>query len=132
MEETRRIGLQDRVTFTGSVQHQELAGIYQGASMFVMPSRLETFGIPLIEAMASGLPVVAANATAIPEVLGNGGETFTLDDTAELRTLLQRATRDAAFRHDLIDRAKARSLSFSWTRTAEHTVKVYRRAVSNA
>ena len=76
--------------------------------------------------MAVGCPTLAARATCLPEVLGDGGATFALDDVAELAALLRRVATDAAFRADLSARARARSAAFSWRRTAEGTVAVYR------
>ena len=93
------------------------------------PSLQEGFGLQLCEAMATGCPTFAARASSLPEVLGNGGETFTLHDTAELSRLLQRVVNEPAFRKELVERATARSKAFSWRNTAERTVEVYRKAV---
>ena len=79
--------------------------------------------------MAVGCPTLAARATALPEVLGDGGETFALDDPAELVAALRRLAADPAHRAALAGRARARSAHFSWRRTAEQTLAVYRLAL---
>jgi hypothetical protein len=76
--------------------------------------------------MAVGCPTLAARATCLPEVLGSGGETFSLETTNELAALLRRVAMDESFRSELSARARARSADFSWRRTAEGTVAVYR------
>ena len=80
--------------------------------------------------MATGCPTLAARASSLPEVLGNGGETFTLHDTAELSELLRRVSNDTEYRDQLAARATARSTQYSWKRTAAATVAVYRKAMN--
>ena len=123
------LNLGDRVRLVGIVDDEDLAGLYAEAICFVYPSLQEGFGLQLCEAMATGCPTFAARASSLPEVLGNGGETFTLHDTAELIGLLQRVVNEPAFRNELVERATARSKAFSWRNTAERTVEVYRKAV---
>src|SRR5207302_9449359 len=67
----RRLGLEQRVELRGHVEPDELASLYRGAALLVFPSRYEGFGLPVLEAMASGTPVVAARAGAVPEVAGD-------------------------------------------------------------
>ena len=119
----------DRVRLVGVVDDEDLAGLYAEAICFVYPSLQEGFGLQLCEAMATGCPTFAARASSLPEVLGNGGETFTLNDTAELSGLLQRVVHEPAFRNELVERANARSKAFSWRHTAERTAEVYGKAV---
>ena len=127
---TRVLQIDDRVRLVGSVEDEDLPGLYAEALCFVYPSRHEGFGLQLCEAMATGCPTLAARASSLPEVLGNGGETFTLDDTAELSGLLRRVSTDTEFRDQLAARATARSKQYSWKRTAAATVDVYRKAMN--
>jgi glycosyltransferase involved in cell wall biosynthesis len=119
------LGLADRVRLLGWVEEAGLPALYAEALGFVCPSRHEGFGLPLCEAMAVGCPTLAARATSLPEVLGDGGETFGLDDPAELVAALRRLALDPAHRTALAARARARSAHFSWRRTAEQTLAVY-------
>lgn len=128
----KSLGIEDRVRLLGWVADADLPALYAGALCFVYPSEYEGFGLQLCEAMTMGTPVLAGRATCLPEILGEGGETFSLSDTAELVGLLQRVATDDAYRNELIERASRRSQDFSWRRTAEQTVAVYRRAVEGA
>lgn len=119
----------DRVRALGRVSDADLRALYAEALCFVYPSRHEGFGLQLCEAMAAGCPTLAARATSLPEVLGDGGETFGLDDPRELTTWLRRVAADAALRDALSRRARARSAHFSWARAARETVDVYRRVL---
>jgi glycosyltransferase involved in cell wall biosynthesis len=123
------LGIANRVHFLGWVDDAELPALYTEALCFVYPSAYEGFGLQLCEAMAVGSPVFAARATCLPEVLGDGGETFPLDDPSILARLLHRVSQDAAYRSVLVNRAKARAKSFSWRKTAEETLAVYRRTI---
>jgi glycosyltransferase involved in cell wall biosynthesis len=132
LEMARSVGVAERVHLPGVIKDRHLAALYTGASAFVYPSEQEGFGLPLCEAMAAGCPILAARATSLPEVLGAGGETFSLAAPDELASLMRQVAGNAAFREDLAARAKARSEDFSWRRTAEQTVAVYRRALEEA
>ena len=120
------LGLGDRLHLLDWVEEEDLPALYAEALAFAYPSEYEGFGLQLCESMAVGCPTLAARATCLPEVLGDGGATFALDDPAELAGLLRRVATDDAFRADLSARARARSSAFSWRRTAEGTVAVYR------
>jgi glycosyltransferase involved in cell wall biosynthesis len=110
------------VDLRGHVEKAELAQLYRGAAALVLPSRFEGFGLPVLEAMASGTPVVASNDPAIREVAGDAA-VFADDDLA------------GAIRHALTDRDRfaaaglERAKTFSWDETARLTVEVYRKAI---
>lgn len=125
----RSLGIADSVHLLGWVADQDLPALYAEALCFVYPSKYEGFGLQLCEAMAVGCPTIAAQATCLPEILGSGGDTFSLDDPTGLAGLLARLAVDAAYRAELGSRAKRRTRDFSWSRTAERTVAVYRQAV---
>ena len=79
-----RLGLNGRVEFTGHVEKPALAALYRGAQALVFPSRYEGFGLPVLEAMASGTPVVATSAGAIPEVAGDAAVLVAPGDPAAI------------------------------------------------
>jgi glycosyltransferase involved in cell wall biosynthesis len=125
----RSLGLDGRLRLIGRVADADLPALYAGAIGFVYPSEYEGFGLQLCEAMALGRPVLASCATSLPEVLGDGGDTFPIDTPEVLTGQLRRLATDLAYRDDLSRRARARSLAFSWDRTAEATLAVYRELV---
>lgn len=132
VEQARSLGLGDRLRLLGWVEDEDLPALYAEALGFAYPSEYEGFGLQLCEAMATGCPTLAARATCLPEVLGDGGVTFALDDPGELAAQLRRLAGDGAYREDLVRRARSRSAAFSWRRTAEQTVAVYRDAIVRA
>jgi hypothetical protein len=122
-----QLGCAERLRLLGYVPEADLPALYAGALAFVYPSEYEGFGLQVCEAMAVGCPVLVARATSLPEIAGNGGETFALDHPSELTALLTRVAEDGVFREELRRRARSRSQDFSWNKTAQETVAVYRR-----
>jgi glycosyltransferase involved in cell wall biosynthesis len=122
-ETLRRLGLEQRVELTGHVEHEELAGLYRGAACLVFPSRYEGFGLPVLEAMASGTPVVAANTGALPEVAGDAA---VLVEPGNAEALADGVRRALSERDRLVAAGLERARSFSWAETARRTLTVYR------
>ena len=116
-------GLESRVEFKGHVPGDELAALYRGAACLVFPSRDEGFGLPLLEAMASGTPVVATRAGALPEIAGDAAILVEPGNPAALAGGIERALAD---RERLVAAGFDRARQFSWTETAERTLAVYR------
>jgi glycosyltransferase involved in cell wall biosynthesis len=118
----RSLGLERRVEFAGHVRRDDLAALYRGAQVLVFPSRYEGFGLPVLEAMASGTPVVATESSSIPEVAGDAAVLVPASADA-LAAGIERAVADR-------ERLRAAGLEhasrFSWASTAERTVEVYR------
>jgi glycosyltransferase involved in cell wall biosynthesis len=107
----------------GYVDKAELAGLYRGAAALVLPSRYEGFGLPVLEAMASGLPVVATDEPALREVAGDAAVYSDGDLAAAIRTALDDRDR-------LIAAGLERAKEFSWEETARRTLDVYREALA--
>ena len=99
----------------GYVPEQHLPGLYAGASALVMPSLYEGFGLPCLEAMASGTPVVAADRAALPETCGGAALLFDPDDPDAAAAALLQALDDPG---RMVDRGLARAREFTWQRTA--------------
>ena len=118
-----RRGLAGRVEFKGHVSGEELAALYRGAACLVFPSRDEGFGLPLLEAMASGTPVVATRAGALPEIAGEAAILVEPGNPVELAGGIERALAD---RERLVAAGLDRARQFSWADTAERTLAVYR------
>jgi glycosyltransferase involved in cell wall biosynthesis len=122
------LGVEDRVHLPGWLDGPDLEALYRLATCFALPSRLEGFGMPVLEAMARGLPVACSNRTALPEVAGDAALLFDPDDPNELAGALGRLLTDSALRDDLAVRGTARAARFTWERAAAATVESYRRA----
>jgi glycosyltransferase involved in cell wall biosynthesis len=119
----RRLGLEQRVELTGHVEREELADLYRGAACLVFPSRYEGFGLPVLEAMASGTPVVAAAAGAVPEVAGDAAILVEPGDPTALAGGIERALAD---RERLVAAGLERARQFNWAKTARLTLQAYR------
>ena len=118
-----RVGLRDRVDFRGYVSQDELAELYRGAACLVFPSRYEGFGLPALEAMASGTPVVATTAGALPEVAGDAAILVGERDPAAIAGGIERALAD---RDRLVRAGLERARLYTWAETARRTLAVYR------
>ena len=101
----------------GYVDQRLLPGLYAGAAAFTLPSLYEGFGLPVLEAMASGVPVVASDRAALPEVCGDAALLVDPDDADALADAILAATGDERLR----DAGLARARSFTWERTARET-----------
>ena len=108
----------------GYVSKDELAGLYRGAACLVFPSRYEGFGLPLVEAMASGTPVVAAPDAALREVAGDAAV------FAEPASLADGVRRALAKRERLVAAGLERARAFTWEEAARRTADVYREVVA--
>ncbi|MCL0035146.1 glycosyltransferase family 4 protein [Thermodesulfovibrionales bacterium] len=122
----QQLDLGRRVIFTGEIPHENVPPLYRGASLFVLPSYLETFGIPLVEAMASRVPVIAANASAIPEVVSDAGLLFDPNDPDELRAKMETVLGNPKLREELIRKGLERAKTFSWEKCATETLTVFK------
>jgi len=121
------LGVSARLRFLPAVSGAELVSLLQAARALLQPSIVEGFGIPVLEAMACGCPVVASDTPALREVTGGAGLHATVGDPVALGNAITqlRALGDAA---ELRRRGLARAQAFSWQRTAERTLAIYREA----
>jgi glycosyltransferase involved in cell wall biosynthesis len=126
------LGVGDRLTLAGQVSDAELHTLYAGASLFVMPSLSEGFGLPALEAMAHGTPTLVARATSLPEVCGDAAAYFDPLDVDDLAAAIDRVLADDGLRRRLSRAGVRRSGAFSWARTTAETVAAYRAAVRSA
>jgi glycosyltransferase involved in cell wall biosynthesis len=123
------LGLSDLVVFPGFVPNEAIPALYAAADAFAFPSLFEGFGIPVLEAMASGTPVCAANASSIPEVVGEAGLLFDPLDVPAMTDCLGRLLRDEPLRQRLIAAGIERAAGFTWDAAAKATLEELETAV---
>lgn len=119
-----RLEIAESVRFLGKVPHRQIAYLYDRADVFVNPSRVESFGHPFLEAMASDLPIVASRTAAIPEIVGEAGLFFEPDDAEELAGRLSTVLRDESTRAAMIEAGRRRLEDFSWEGTARRMMEL--------
>jgi glycosyltransferase involved in cell wall biosynthesis len=117
------------ILFTGYVDEEDLPALYNGATAFVYPSIFEGFGLPVLEAMACGTPVVTSNSSSLPEVVGDAGLTVDPYDELAIQKAIQRVVFDEVLRQKLVKRGLAQAQKFSWQKTAEMTLNVYKQVL---
>jgi len=109
---------------------EDLPGLYAGARMLAYPSFYEGFGIPVLEAMASGVPVLTSNRSSMPEIAGDAGILVSPEDVGEIAHGLEQLLVENALRETCIASGLARARNFRWETTVNETVKVYRKSVA--
>lgn len=121
-------GMPDAVVQVGVVEDDRLQILYHAATALAYPSRYEGFGLPVLEAMASGTPVIASCAASIPEVLGDAGILLPPDVPSAWTDAILQVMNEESVRAAMRKKGLARAATFSWSRTARLTYEAYRKA----
>jgi len=111
--------------FSGYVSDEELVQLYNLCELYVFPSWHEGFGLPALEAMASGAPVIGANSSSLPEVIGLDDALFDPMDVESIRNKMHQALTDSSFRKRLCEHGLRRAKSFTWDKTAKRAIAAW-------
>jgi glycogen(starch) synthase len=127
-ERARILGLDHRVVLPGSLSRGQVAWAMSNAAAFVLPSRVEPFGIVVLEALDAGQPVVVSSRGGAPEIVRDGREGLVVDpfDTGALASAIGRLLDDGALRRRLTVAGRARARAFSWDTITERYRDIYR------
>lgn len=125
-EMVKGLGLEHAVEFPGFIPAADLPGWYRNAIAFIYPSKFEGFGLPVLEAMASGTPTIVSRTPSLLEVAGDAALTFPSDDAVALADAIELVVEQDALRSELGRLGIARAARFSWERAARATVEVYK------
>ena len=128
----KTLGIQDQVLFLDRVSESILPLLYSVADAFVLPSLHEGFGIPPLEAMASGTPVAVSNLTSLPEVAADAALYFDPNSTREIAAALRTILTNAHLRDELKIRGLERATLFPWMRTLKGLLNSYERAIAQS
>lgn len=118
------LNLKHDVCFLGRIDHDELPEHYKKALIFVYPSTIESFGLPILEAMASGVPVIASNRMSIPEICGNASLIIDPDDIESLKNAILNLITSADHRNELIDKGFKNISRFSWKKMGKEIIEL--------
>jgi len=118
------------VIFLGYLSEEDLSILYSGACFFVYMPFYEGFGLPPLEAMASGIPVLTSRVASIPEVVGNAALTVDPHDIEIITNEMEKLLTDAALREKLIADGFVRAKRFSWDHCVERTVEIYKKIMT--
>ncbi len=121
--------LRPRIELRGYIGRTELAGLYQAARAFIMPSLYEGFGIPVVEAMSVGTPVACSNAASLPEIAGDAALMFDPRSVDDIAAALSRLLDDDDLWEKLGTAGRARSARFTWEESAAVLLRLYERVV---
>ena len=131
MNIARRWHILDRVLFLGNVPHSRLGQLYAESDAVLHLSEIESFGLPVLEAMGTGIPVLAKRIGGIPEVAGEAAIWIPPNaEAGHIAGLLRRVLSDDTFRVQHIRAGRREAAQFSWARNAELTARALRRAVT--
>lgn len=131
-EQASRLAVGDAVDFVGHLPVSALPAEYAAADVFVLASRIESFGLPLLEAMAAGVPVVASDIAACREVCAEAASFFDPADAEQLATHVAVVLEDNQTAGLMAARGLQRAATFSWQETARRTLEVVRSAGAEA
>ncbi len=119
----------DRIVLTGYVVNTDLPAIYSLCELFLYPSLRESFGIPMLEAMACGVPVITSNTSSMPEVSGDAAYLVDPYDPKQITAAMKDIMNNISLRQDLVGKGLAQSARFSWRKMAEDVKEIYQTVI---
>lgn len=135
LEESHIMGILSEINATdirkdiikaGYIPNADLRYVYAGAKVFLYPSLRESFGIPLLEAMACGTPVITSQTSALPEVAGEAALLANPNDVADIAQAISKMMLDESFRQTCIEKGYLNTQRFSWSKSATALLSLYK------
>jgi len=124
-QKIKDLGIDDRIHFTGYIEHQFLPALYQGAELFVFPSLFEGFGLPVLEAMAAGAPCLVSNRPALTEVGADIAEYCNPESAENIAFKIKSLIDNPEKLFEMRSKGKQYARKFTWERTAVETIRIY-------
>lgn len=130
-ETVKKLLMEDAVIFTGYVSEEEKQALLLKAFLFVYPSFYEGFGIPILEAMASGVPVITGNVSALPEVAGDAAILVNPLQWQEISTAMAKLLSDQRLYENLSQKGLTQAKKFTWEKTAKKTLELFEKIATD-
>jgi glycosyltransferase involved in cell wall biosynthesis len=131
-QRAEQLGISERIVQLGHVDQEALPAIYQGASLFLYPTLYEGFGLPVVEAMASGIPVITSNTSALKEIAAGYAHLVNPLDVDGMAKAIGQCLSDADHRASLSKLGLRRARDFRWDKAAASTLDIYRQVLTGA
>ena len=112
--------------YLGFVPEADLPALYAGANLFIYPSIYEGFGLPVVEAMASGVPVITSNCSCLPEVAAGAAKLVRPDDLDAFMANIEEALTDVEWRQQAVANGLRVAKRYNWVECVKRTVNVYK------
>lgn len=125
-----KCGVKNDVILTGYLSDSHLEALYKNALLYAFPSINEGFGLPVLEGFSHDVPVIVANNTCLPEVGGDAVLSFDPFDTNDILKTIKQALDDETLRNDMVAKGRERMKEFSWRKTAERLVEIFKRVAN--
>jgi glycosyltransferase involved in cell wall biosynthesis len=114
------------IILTGYIPREDMVFLYNGCELFIYPSLYEGFGIPVLEAMSCGVPVITSNVSSLPEVGGDACVYVNPYDEEDILYKMEKVLSSEELKNEMSKKGLERAKLFSWEKTAEKTLKVYK------
>ena len=125
------LNIRNKIVFTGRVNDEELLAIYAMSNVFVFPSFAEGFGLPPLEAMASGIPIIVSNNTSIPEICGEAGHYINPNDPYDIASKLKYVLSNEEIIKQKIEIGLNRSKKFQWSKSVDQIINLCENIIYN-
>jgi len=127
----KKLGIAEKISFFINPSDDDIKNLYANSKAFIMPSRYEGFGIPVLEAMGFGVPVIISDADALLEVAGDAALVFNKNSPVELALAIEKILSDDKLRRKLIENGSKRAKEFTWKSSAMKLKSLYQRVLNN-
>jgi len=125
LEQIGTTSIRNEIQLLGYVPNNELPAILNLCKLFLFPSLRESFGIPILEAMACGVPVIASNSSSIPEIAGNAALLVDPNNPQEISAAIEKLMTDSTLADEMKENGKIQARKFSWKKMAHNYLKIY-------
>lgn len=116
-----KLGIENRVRFLGMIPEEDLPAVYKGAHATLFVSKMEGFGLPIVESMASGTPVLISSTSSLPEIAGGAAIAVPYDDLRAIQLGIEILVKDQSTYISCVEKGLMRAREFSWEKTAKQT-----------